>query len=344
MESINPSFKKIKKRRNLSTSELIEGIRLGNRTVLSQAITLLESVRADHKQVAQEIIEACLPMSGRSERIGITGVPGVGKSTFIEAFGEYACAQGKKVAVLAVDPSSSITKGSIMGDKTRMEKLAVNDNAFIRPSPAGGNLGGVARTTRETIILCEAAGFDFIIVETVGVGQSEVAVHALTDFFILLLLPGAGDELQGIKRGIVEMADLLVVNKADVQPAAAKQARLFYTNALRFLPPKGSGWSPETVLCSALKNEGIDTIFETVKNYITHVNINDYFLNHRREQARFWLHDTVEKKLLTLFYENPAIKNILPDIENKILSGEITPFKGAEEIFSIYNFSQKNSI
>ncbi len=336
MESINPQFGKIKRRTALSVPEIVEGIRQGDRTILSQAITLLESTRQDHKLLAQQIIEACLPMSGRSERIGITGVPGVGKSTFIEALGEYACAHGKKVAVLAIDPSSKITKGSIMGDKTRMAKLSVNENAFIRPSPTGDNLGGVARTTRETIILCEAAGFDFIIIETVGVGQSEVAVHALTDFFILLLLPGAGDELQGIKRGIVEMADLIVVNKADAQPVAAKQARMFYKNALKFLPPKPSNWVPEVELCAALKNEGIDIVFEKINRYYAHTLNSGYLLQHRREQAQFWLHDTIEKKMRNYFYNHPKIQKLLPEIEKKILSGEMTPFQGAEFLFKIY--------
>ncbi len=336
MNSINPQFGKIKKSPPLSVPEIIEGIRQGDRTILSQAITLLESTRQDHKLLAQQIIEACLPLSGRSERIGITGVPGVGKSTFIEALGEYACAHVKKVAVLAIDPSSKITKGSIMGDKTRMAKLSVNENAFIRPSPTGDNLGGVARTTRETIILCEAAGFDFIIIETVGVGQSEVAVHALTDFFILLLLPGAGDELQGIKRGIVEMADLIGVNKADAQPVAAKQARMFYKNALNFLPPKPSNWVPEVELCAALKNEGIDIVFEKINRYYTHTLNSGYLLQHRREQAQFWLHDTIEKKMRNYFYSDPKIQKLLPEIEKKILSGEMTPFQGAEFLFKIY--------
>ena len=338
MNSINPQFGKIKRRSTLSVSEIINGIRQGDRTILSQAITLLESTRSDHKILAQEIIEACLPLSGLSERIGITGVPGVGKSTFIEALGEYVCAREKKVAVLAIDPSSKITKGSIMGDKTRMAKLSVNENAFIRPSPTGDNLGGVARTTRETIILCEAAGFDFIIVETVGVGQSEVAVHALTDFFILLLLPGAGDELQGIKRGIVEMADLIVVNKADAQPTLAKQARLFYKNALHFLPPRKSGWIPEVELCAAIKNEGIDLVFEKIKQYYTHTLDTGYLQQHRLEQAQFWLHDTIEKKMRDYFYNNPEVQKLLPEIEKKILSGEMTPFAGAEILL---NFLQK---
>lgn len=254
---------KAKRKKKPSTEDLVSGITNGNITALSRAITLIESTNPTHTKKANEIITACLPHSNNAIRIGITGVPGVGKSTFIEAFGIHLTGLGKKVAILAVDPSSSLSRGSILGDKTRMEDLVKDKNAFIRPSPSGDSLGGVARKTRESIILCEAAGFDTIIIETVGVGQSETVVHSMVDFFLLLKLAGAGDELQGIKRGIIEMADAIVINKADGDNLkAAKFAKVEFNRALHLYPEKESGWSPKVSLCSALKQEGISEVWE----------------------------------------------------------------------------------
>ena len=331
MESINPQFHSPKRKQPIALSTYVEGILAGNRVVLSQAITLVESTRADHQDLAQQIIEACLPYAGNSIRIGITGSPGVGKSTFIEAFGMQITEGGGKVAVLAIDPSSQVTKGSILGDKTRMMHLSMKGNAFIRPSPAGDSLGGVARKTRESIVLCEAAGFDTLIIETVGVGQSETAVHSMTDFFLLLLLPGAGDELQGIKRGIVEMADLIAVNKADGErEKMAKQAQAFYKNALHLLPLKPSLWTPQVVTCSALSKLNIEEIWHLILDYQRFTKGNNFFIENRKAQAAYWLHESLEDALKKRFYQDPSVKNHLKEIEKQVLEGTITSFKGAE--------------
>ena len=291
-----------------SSSALVQGILAGNLTALSRAITLIESKAEKHQEKAKKIIEACLPHSNKSVRIGITGVPGVGKSTFIEQFGKLF-AKNKKVAVLAVDPSSSISKGSILGDKTRMEELVNEPNAYIRPSASGDSLGGVARKTRETIILCEAAGYEYIIIETVGVGQSETAVHSMTDFFLLLKLAGAGDELQGIKRGIIEMADTIVINKADGENIkAAKLAKVEFNRALHLYPPKESNWSPKTLVCSAIKNEGISEILDVINQYVSLTKENGYFQTQRKEQNKFWLLQTIEENLKSDFYKHPEVK------------------------------------
>jgi LAO/AO transport system kinase len=333
VESINPQFQAHIKKQPLSLSAYVEGILAGNRVVLSQAITLVESTRSDHRDLAQLIVEACLPLAGKSIRIGITGTPGVGKSTFIEAFGMHITEGGKKLAVLAIDPSSQVTKGSILGDKTRMMHLSMNENAFIRPSPAGDSLGGVASKTRESIVLCEAAGFDTLIIETVGVGQSETAVHSMTDFFLLLLLPGAGDELQGIKRGIVEMADLIAVNKADGErEKMAKQAQAFYKNALHLLPLKPSQWTPQVLTCSALSKLGIADIWHLILDYQRFTNDNNFFNENRKAQAAYWLHESIEEALKKHFYQDPSVKSHLNDIEKQVLEGKITSFKGAEII------------
>ncbi|RYZ42943.1 MAG: methylmalonyl Co-A mutase-associated GTPase MeaB [Sphingobacteriales bacterium] len=258
--------------------QYIDGLEQGNIAMLSRAITLIESTRAEHQELAAQLIDAILPLTGKSTRVGITGVPGVGKSTFIEAFGMQLIEQGKKIAVLAIDPSSSISKGSILGDKTRMEKLSVHPQAFIRPSAASGSLGGVTYKTREATLLCEAAGFDTIIIETVGVGQSETEVSHITDFFLLLMLAGAGDELQGIKRGIMEMADGLAITKADgTNTDKAKAARSEYARALHFLPPHPSGWIPEVKVCSSYDNTGIETVTEMIDKYVHHQKANGYF-------------------------------------------------------------------
>jgi LAO/AO transport system kinase len=324
------------KKKPQAIGELISGILNQNQTSLSQAITIIESTAQKHQQQAKEVIEKCLPHANKSIRIGITGVPGVGKSTFIESFGKLLISEGKKVAVLTVDPSSSISKGSILGDKTRMEELVKEANAYIRPSASGDTLGGVARKTRETIILCEAAGFDVILIETVGVGQSETAVHSMTDFFLLLKLAGAGDELQGIKRGIMEMADSIVINKADGENLkAAKLAKNEFNRALHLYPAKESGWVPKTLLCSALKNEGISEIWEVVSDYFETVKSNGYFQHKRKEQNKFWLLQTIESRLKSEFYANPLVKKELEKQLKALDENKTTPFEAAEKILSI---------
>ena len=321
-----------------SASELINGILQQDQSALSRAITIIESSAQKHQQQAKEIIESCLPHANHSIRIGITGVPGVGKSTFIESFGKLLISQGKKVAVLTVDPSSSISKGSILGDKTRMEELVKEEKAYIRPSASGDTLGGVARKTRETIVLCEAAGFDVILIETVGVGQSETAVHSMTDFFLLLKLAGAGDELQGIKRGIMEMADSIVINKADGENLkAAKLAKTEFNRALHLYPAKESGWAPKTLLSSAIKNEGIAEIWELVSDYFKTVKSNGYFQQKRKEQNKFWLLQTIESRLKSEFYENPSVKIELEKQLKALDENRTTPFEAAEKLLSIKN-------
>lgn len=325
------------KRKKLSVQEYIQGILKGDRFVLSQAITLIESKRADHQKMAEEIISTCLAHSSKSIRIGITGSPGVGKSTFIETFGKYLTDMGLKVAVLAVDPSSQITQGSILGDKTRMQELSNNPSAFIRPSAAGDSLGGVARNTRETIFLCEAAGFDCIIVETVGVGQSETAVHSMVDFFLLLLLPNAGDELQGIKRGVVEMADLIAVNKSDGPSLSmAKLAKAQYQNALHLFPPKPGNWIPSAELCSGITAMGIDLIWNKISEYKNSMKANGQWDIQRSEQAKNWMHETIQEHLKDLFYKNPGIEQKLPEIEKEVLEAKISSFKAAEILLKMF--------
>lgn len=323
-----------------SIEELFTGIIEQNQAILSRAITLVESSAEKHQQKAQEIIEKCLPYSNKSIRIGITGVPGVGKSTFIESFGKLLISKGKKVAVLAVDPSSTISRGSILGDKTRMEELVKEKNAFIRPSASGETLGGVAQKTRETIILCEAAGFDVILIETVGVGQSETAVHSMTDFFLLLKLAGAGDELQGIKRGIMEMADSIVINKADgANLKAAKMAKNEFNRALHLYPIKESGWSPKTMTASALKNEGISDVWENILEYLDQTAKNGYFQKKRKEQNKFWLQQTIENNLKREFYADPTVSKELKKQLKALEKNETTPFKAAKKVLSMKNLN-----
>lgn len=327
---------KAKRRKQPSTDELFSGIISGNITALSRAITLVESSNPEHLSKANTIITRCLPYAQKSVRIGITGVPGVGKSTFIEAFGKHLTSSGKKVAVLAIDPSSSLSKGSILGDKTRMEELVKDPKAFIRPSPSGNSLGGVARKTRETTILCEAAGFDIIIIETVGVGQSETAVHSMVDFFLLLKVAGTGDELQGIKRGIIEMADAIAINKADGEnKKAAQQAKLEFNRALHLYPKKDSGWQPKVTLCSALHNEGIDSIWEMIQKYVQHTTSNGYLTHKRHQQNKFWLLQTIEEQLKQQFYTNPKIKKALKQQLDLIEKDKTTPFAAAEYLLSL---------
>jgi LAO/AO transport system kinase len=335
-------FLKNKKKAGLSADASVKGILEGNITILSQAVTMVESSRKDHQEIAQEIIFKCLPYSGKSVRIGITGVPGVGKSTFIESMGKYITSQGHKLAVLAIDPSSERSRGSILGDKTRMEELSSDPNAYIRPSPSAGSLGGVARKTRETIILCEAAGFDIIFIETVGVGQSETVVHSMVDFFLLLMLAGAGDELQGIKRGIMEMADAIAINKADGDNIArAEMARVQYMNALHLFPPAESGWTPTVLTCSAVKKNGIDQIWKTIEDYFSKVNGNDYFQYKRNEQSKFWMYETINEQLKNNFYQNQLIKGIIHGFEQKVMEGEMSSFVAARQLLDSYYQSQK---
>jgi len=319
-----------KRRKKYSADEFVSGILSGNRTILSQAITLVESSLPEHYDTAQVIIEKCLPFSSKSIRIGITGVPGAGKSTFIETFGLHITGEGRKLAVLTVDPSSEQTKGSILGDKTRMEQLSIHPGAFIRPSPATGTLGGVARKTRETIILCEAAGFDTILVETVGVGQSETAVHSMVDFFLLLILAGAGDELQGIKRGIMEMADLIAITKADgVNKLTSENARILYQNAVHLFPKKTSGWLPQVHACSALTNTGIKELWGIILEYFVFTKNSGYFESFRREQAVVRMHNTIVEYLNNSFYNHEEVKLLVHEIERQLNEGTITSYKAA---------------
>ncbi len=326
-----------KSRNDLSITEYVDGILSGNRTILSRAITLIESSLPKHHLAAQKIIEKCIPHSGNSVRIGITGVPGVGKSTFIESFGTFLTKNGAKLAVLAIDPSSAITKGSILGDKTRMEDLANDLNAFIRPSPSAGTLGGVARKTRETVILCEAAGFDTILIETVGVGQSETIVHSMVDFFLLLMLAGAGDELQGIKRGIMEMADSIVINKADGENILkAKTARIEYQNALHLFPPTASGWIPLVETCSSLTNKGIPEIWKIINDYILITKQNGFFVSNRQQQSKFRMFEMINETLLSLFYESKDVAELIPKVETDLLTQKTTSYAAAQKLLNAY--------
>jgi LAO/AO transport system kinase len=326
-----------KKKRKFNADELVKGILSGNSTLLSQAITLTESKLPEHYEIAREIIEKCIPHSGKSIRVGITGVPGVGKSSFIEALGLQLVERNHKLAVLAIDPSSERTKGSILGDKTRMGILASNPNVFIRPSPSSGTLGGVARKTRETVILCEAAGYDNIFIETVGVGQSETAVHSMVDFFILLMLAGAGDELQGIKRGIMEMAHIIVITKADGNNIRnVERTERDFKNALHLYRPMESGWIPRVMTCSAMKNEGLDKIWDTVLEYIKHTENNKFFERNRMEQSRFWLYETIDQNIKDQFYSSETIRNLISEYEKKVLNNEISSFTAATLLLNEY--------
>jgi len=325
------------RKKKINSQEIYSGILNHDKVALSKGITLVESTNPNHKNLANEVIDACLPYANKSIRIGITGVPGVGKSTFIEAFGMYLTSIGKKVAVLAIDPSSSISHGSILGDKTRMEDLVRNENAFIRPSASGDSLGGVARKTRESIILCEACGFDVILIETVGVGQSETAVHSMVDFFLLLNLAGAGDELQGIKRGIMEMADAIVINKADGDNLnKARNAKLDVNRALHLFPPKASKWQPKVKLASAYYNEGIAEIWEMLSDYFTLTKDNCYFDNHRKEQNKYWMMETIQEQILNRFYQTKGIETLIESNKTAVQENEKSPFSAASEVLDFY--------
>lgn len=333
---INPNAAKMLKKRlgrTLESAAYLQGILAGDIPLLAQAITLTESTLAEDRQKAHALMAACLPHSGKSIRIGITGVPGVGKSTFIEAFGKYLIGRGHRLAVLAIDPSSERSKGSILGDKTRMESLSVHPKAFIRPSPSGGSLGGVARKTREAVILCEAAGFDVVIIETVGVGQSETAVHSMTDFFLLLMLAGAGDGLQGIKRGIMEMSDLLVINKADGQNVdKALKAMTLYRSALHLFPPSPSGWAPTALTASSIEETGLDTVLQTILEYMELTQNNGFFQQRRRDQAVYWMQESIDEAILQRFYARPEITQALASYRQRVADGTLDPFQAAQLI------------
>lgn len=334
----NPDIEKHSKRSKkqlLHASDYLQGITTGNRVLLGQALTLLESDHPVHRQLAVEIIEGSLKKSGGSKRIGITGTPGVGKSTFIEALGKQLIGQGHKVAVLAVDPSSQRTKGSILGDKTRMPFLANSPSAFVRPSPAGNTLGGVAAHTQESIILCEAVGFDIIFVETVGVGQSETAVYGMVDIFLLLLQPASGDELQGIKRGIVEMADLIAINKADGNLVdAAEKTRTEYKHALHLFPPKENGWTPQALTCSAIENSGLDELWYKCLDFFAQSEASGWLFENRKRQLLSWLHNELTNALQRHFFQDTELKNRLATVETAVSNGELTVPKAIEKLLA----------
>jgi LAO/AO transport system kinase len=329
------------RKRPLATGDYLAGILAGDINILSQAITLAESARRDHQEQARDVINRCLPATGNAVRVGVTGVPGAGKSTFIEALGKHLTARGHKLAVLAIDPSSERSKGSILGDKTRMEELARDPRAYIRPSPSAGSLGGVARKTREAMLLCEAAGFDVILVETVGVGQSEIAVHSMVDVFLLVQIAGAGDELQGIKRGIMEMADLIIINKADGDNVErAELARAQLQNALHLFPPHESGVEPTVITASAYEKRGIDATWERVLHHRDVTRRAGYLERHRGEQARYWMHETINEQLRDRFYR--ARRDEIADAERRVSRDEISSFAAAFQLLDGY-FNEQRS-
>ena len=338
-KAIAAALNRIKKQgAQVNIQALYKALLTGEKSALAKAITLLESSNNQHITQAQELLNLCLPHAGNSERIGITGVPGVGKSTFIESFGNYLTKKGHKIAVLAVDPSSQKSKGSILGDKTRMETLAQNPDAYIRPSASGDSLGGVTRKTREAIVLCEAAGYDTIIIETVGVGQSETAVKSMVDYFLLLMLAGAGDELQGIKRGIMEMADSLIITKADSgNEQNAKNAEVEYRRAMHLLPPSNvKSWTPVVGSCSSLNNTGFDKIYQTQSAFFSLIKKNGFYAKNRQEQAKSWMFASLKDQLFDDLKANPAVKSKLHEIETAVQNGAQTPHQGAEAIFKLY--------
>lgn len=331
--------------RRLSLQQYEEGIVSGQRTVLGQAITLIESTLHDDRILAEALIEKLLPRTGKSVRVGITGVPGVGKSTFVEAFGEHITSTNKKLAVLAIDPSSKKNKGSILGDKTRMETLSKNPNAFIRPTATGSSLGGVAGNTREAILLCEAAGYDVILVETVGVGQSEVAVRSMVDFFLLLMLAGAGDDLQGIKKGIMEMADGIVITKADGDNLKkASQAKADFQYALHLFQSPESGWKVNVELTSALQNTGIRETWETIESFMAHTQSNSHFVLNRQRQQLEWLHESFDQLLKEELLHSKKINSKLTSLQKKVIANQLSPSKAARELLNeVYKIHDSKS-
>lgn len=332
---IPAAVQKIHRPRTLSVDDFVAGVLAGDRIILARAITLVESLSRTHEAQAQEILVKLLPHTGKAKRIGITGVPGVGKSTFLESFGCYLVKEGHKVAVLTIDPSSSRSGGSILGDKTRMENLSREANAFIRPSPTGTSVGGVARRTRETMLLCEAAGFDTIMVESVGVGQTEVALRSMTDFFLLLLLPGAGDELQGIKKGIVEMADAVMINKADGDNRQrAEMARSDQNSALHYLQPATPGWKTETGLCAGLTGEGIPEIWKIIERF--YKEMEEAIGTRRQSQTLDWISDLIREELIRSFYQDPRVTARMPSIQEAVLRGELTAVLGAKQLLALH--------
>ncbi len=335
-EPLHPTVHQERPRR-LDIPDYVQGILAGNRMILSRAITLVESNARKHFEMAQQVIQTVLPKTGRALRIGITGVPGAGKSTFIEAFGTMLCEQGHKVAVIAVDPSSKVTKGSILGDKTRMETLTKNENAYIRPSPSSGTLGGVARKSRETMLLCEAAGYDVILIETVGVGQSETTVRSMVDFFMLVVLTGAGDELQGIKKGVMELADAIVVNKADGDNAVrAKIAKGDYEQMLHYIRPATEGWTTHAYTCSAISGMGLPELWAVMQEFKNKTTETGVFKRRRQEQTLDWVYSMIDEHLHDLFFQNVVIKGRLPTIENDVISERISPSQAVDELISVF--------
>jgi len=339
-EAVNPLLQQKTgkfKKNHISPPEYFKGIQSGDRTLLSRAITLIESTLTEDRETAKELIRMCLPLSGNALRLGVTGVPGVGKSTFIESFGLYLIDKGYKVAVLTIDPSSLRSRGSILGDKTRMEELGNNSRAFIRPSASGGTLGGVARRTREAMILCEAAGYDIIFVETVGVGQSETAVAQMVDFFLLLMLAGGGDELQGIKRGIMEMADLVVINKADGENKnRAALAKREYENALRLFPPLPNGWRPSVLTASALYGENLTKIWDNIEEFLQLTKSNGSFEKNRKDQAYHLFEETIHQSIHDHFFHHPEIKNRLTEYKIQILNQQLSPYEASQKLLDFY--------
>lgn len=317
--------------------EIVEGVRSGSRTLLGRAITLIESNAPKHAPLAEEVVRQALPYAGHSIRIGITGVPGAGKSTFIESFGCMLCREGKRMAVLAIDPSSTLTRGSVLGDKTRMEMLCREENCFIRPSPSSGTLGGVTRKSRETIILCEAAGYEIILVETVGVGQSETTVRSMVDFFLVLLIAGAGDELQGIKKGIIELADTLLVTKADGSNIPRTEAaRVEFARVLHYLTSPTPGWRPEVMTCSSLENKGIHEVWEVIRRFHQTTRDNGFFIENRKRQTLDWIEDMLSQHLWHDFTHHPATVAQWPAIERAVLAGKLSATTAVKQLFNAY--------
>jgi LAO/AO transport system kinase len=334
-----PVHRAAARHRTLSLQQYVDGILRGDRTILARAITLIESTREADRAMAEQIVEVCLPHSGNSIRVGVTGVPGAGKSSVIEVLGSYLIHDcGQKIAVLAIDPSSRVSGGSILGDKTRMSSLSASDMAFVRPSPSRGTLGGVAQRTRETMLLCEAAGYENILVETVGVGQSETAVHDMVDFFLLIALAGAGDELQGMKRGVMELADVVAVNKADGSNIrAAEKARSEVQNALHYLPAPQSGWTPRAITCSAQTGKGIPELWQCVTEYAAMTKVNGWFALARKSQTQKWMHEIIRESLRQRFEAHPAIRKRKDALEKEVLEGRITSFRAARELLETYS-------